>query len=86
MIGSAMRPFAQGNSASSGFGGGRAGGFNAQDINDIFGDFFGDFMGGSTRRTRTSTNIKGSDLKYEPLLALKRHLEELIKTLILEQK
>lgn len=62
--------FAQGNSASSGFGGGKAGGFNAQDINDIFGDFFGDFMGGSTRRTRTSTNIKGSDLKYELTISL----------------
>jgi len=62
--------FAQGNSASSGFGGGRPGGFNAQDINDIFGDFFGDFMGGSTRRSRTSTNIRGSDLKYELTISL----------------
>lgn len=62
--------FAQGNSTSSGFGGGRPGGFNAQDINDIFGDFFGDFMGGSTRRSRTSTNIRGSDLKYELTISL----------------
>lgn len=62
--------FAHGNSASSGFGGGRTAGFNTHDINDIFGDFFGDFMGGSTRRTRTSTSIKGSDLKYELTISL----------------
>ena len=62
--------FANGNSASSGFGGGRTAGFNTHDINDIFGDFFGDFMGGSTRRTRTSASIKGSDLKYELTISL----------------
>ncbi len=65
--------FAQGNSASSGFGGGAragSGGFNAHDINDIFGEFFGDFMGGSSGRSRASANIKGSDLKYNLTITL----------------
>jgi len=57
------------NMASSG-GGGRPnnGGFQG-DINDIFGDFFGDFMGGG-RRQRSSTKVKGSDLKYNVTISL----------------
>lgn len=76
--------FAQGNSASSGFGGGRsggAGGFNAHDINDIFGEFFGDFMGGSGGRARASTNIRGSDLKYNLTVNLEEAFTGVDKTI-----
>lgn len=45
---------------SSGFSGGFEG-FNGE-FSDIFGDFFSDVMGG--RKTRASTNKRGSDLKY----------------------
>lgn len=63
--------FAQGNSASSGFGGGARGGFNAHDINDIFGDFFSDFMGGAAAGTRSRpTSQRGSDLKYNLTITL----------------
>ncbi|RYE06237.1 MAG: molecular chaperone DnaJ [Rickettsiaceae bacterium] len=49
------------------------GGFHA-DINDIFGDFFNDFMGnnrgqGSSSRS-SSSQIKGSDLKYNLTITL----------------
>ena len=76
--------FAQGNSSSSGFGGARGGatgGFNAHDINDIFGEFFGDFMGGSGGRTRASVNIKGSDLKYNLTVSLEEAFAGIDKTI-----
>ena len=75
--------FAQGNSSSSGFGGSRgsAGGFNAHDINDIFGEFFGDFMGGSGGRSRSSVNIKGSDLKYNLTVTLEETFTGVDKTI-----
>jgi len=76
--------FAQGNSASSGFGGGAragSGGFNAHDINDIFGEFFGDFMGGSSGRSRASANIKGSDLKYNLTISLEEAFTGVDKTI-----
>ena len=59
--------FTQNGGASGGFGTrqGSGGGFSSHDINDIFGEFFGDFMGGGGRRGGgQSTNIRGSDLKY----------------------
>ena len=64
--------FAQGNSASSGFGGqkGQQGGFSPNDINDIFGEFFGDFMGGGGRSRAGSVNSRGSDLKYNLTVTL----------------
>ncbi|MFU7502908.1 MAG: molecular chaperone DnaJ [Candidatus Tisiphia sp.] len=40
------------------------------DINDIFGEFFNDFMGSGTRRQQPSTNIRGSDLKYDITVTL----------------
>lgn len=43
-------------------------GFHA-DINDIFGDFFSDFMG-SSRGQRRTTEIRGSDLKYNLTITL----------------
>ena len=76
--------FAQGNSASSGFGGGRGnntGGFNAHDINDIFGEFFGDVMGGGRTRTRTSPNIRGSDLKYNLTITLEEAFKGVDKSI-----
>lgn len=65
--------FAQGNSASSGFGGGfrgQQGGFSSHDINDIFGEFFGDFMGGARGRAGGGVNSRGSDLKYDLTVSL----------------
>ena len=63
--------FAHGNGASSGFSGRSGSGFNAHDVNDIFGDFFSDFMGGGGRaKTRQSTNIRGADLKYNLAITL----------------
>ncbi len=74
--------FAQGNSASSGFGHDRAAaGFNSHDINDIFGEFFGDFMGGTRTRTRSSSNIRGSDLKYNLTITLEEAFSGTDKTI-----
>jgi molecular chaperone DnaJ len=56
-----------GHSAFSGGGGGFSGdhhGFSGMDFSDIFSDVFGDFMGGRGGRRRTSTQVKGSDLRY----------------------
>jgi molecular chaperone DnaJ len=57
--------------------GGNGGGFNQKsgggfhpDVNDIFGDFFSDFMGGSAKRQRQSSQIRGSDLKYNLSISL----------------
>ena len=50
----------------SGFG--SAGG---ADINDIFGDFFSDFMGGSrSARRQRSSQVSGSDLRYDLSITL----------------
>lgn len=40
------------------------------DINDIFGDFFNDFMGSGVKRQKTSSKVKGSDLKYNLTIVL----------------
>ncbi len=58
-----------GHSAFSGGGsGGFSGdhhGFSGMDFSDIFSDVFGDFMGGrGGGRRRASTQVKGSDLRY----------------------
>lgn len=55
-----------GNRGPGGFGTG-----GGPDINDIFGDFFSDFMGGGSRQTRQrSSQIRGSDLKYNLSISL----------------
>lgn len=46
-----------------------SGGFGP-DVNDIFGEFFNDFMGGGNRRQRTSSTVRGSDLKYNITITL----------------
>jgi len=55
-------------------GGGGFGGFGGQgaDMNDIFGDFFSDFMGGgrSRGRSKRSSAVRGSDLKYNMEITL----------------
>lgn len=62
-----------GGGEGGGGGFGQSSGFHA-DINDIFGDFFGDFMGGGSQR-RASSQVRGSDLKYN----LTINLEEAFK-------
>lgn len=70
------------------FGGGQAGGgfnhgqsgFNA-DINDIFGEFFSDFMGGGARQQRTSSQIRGSDLKYNITITLEEAFKGIDKNI-----
>lgn len=53
-----------GHNASQAGGGGFSGGAGFHpDVNDIFGEFFSDFMGGAKRK-KTSTQTRGSDLKY----------------------
>ncbi|MFK8040027.1 MAG: molecular chaperone DnaJ [Rickettsiaceae bacterium] len=54
-------------------GGSRHGGFNAGDMNDIFGNFFNDFMGGGSNqrgRSQKPTSVRGSDLKYNVTITL----------------
>lgn len=60
-----------GGSAGGGFGG-FGGGAGGPDVNDIFGDFFSDFMGGRRGGAgeRRSTEIRGSDLKYNLSISL----------------
>lgn len=63
-----------GGGAGGGFGGfgGFGGGAGGPDVNDIFGDFFSDFMGGRRGGAgqRRSTEIRGSDLKYNLSISL----------------
>lgn len=69
------------NAFGQGGGGGfsqQQGGFNA-DINDIFGEFFSDFMGGS--RQRTSSQIRGSDLKYNLTITLEESFKGIDKNI-----
>lgn len=68
--------FEHGGGNSAGQRGG--GGFAGADMNDVFGDFFSDFMGGGGRSnagSRKSSQVRGSDLKYN--LSIK--LEEAFK-------
>lgn len=63
--------FSQGGGGGQG---GARGGFNPQgfqsgDFSDLFGDFFSDMMGGG-RRQKPSTQIRGSDLKYNVTITL----------------
>ncbi len=55
---------------SQGHPGMNAGFGQGADFSDIFGDFFNDVMGASTRRQRRSTQIRGSDLKYNITITL----------------
>lgn len=63
-----------GHNAFNQGGGGNSGqsGFHADiNINDIFGDFFSDFMGGGSRQQqRASTQIRGSDLRFNMTITL----------------
>ena len=53
-------------------GGGRqSSGFGGADFSDIFEDFFGDFGGGGRSRSRSQNN-RGSDLRYDLSITLKR--------------
>lgn len=64
--------FEQGSAGGQG-GFGTRGDFSGAgpDINDIFGDFFSDFMGGSkTAGRRHSSQVRGSDLKYNLSITL----------------
>jgi molecular chaperone DnaJ len=45
-------------------------GFAGSDMNDIFGDFFSDFMGGEKRGRTRSSQVRGSDLKYNLEISL----------------
>lgn len=58
------------NSGAASSAGRHAGGGTNPDLNDIFGDFFNDFMGGGARRQRSSTTVRGSDLKYDITVTL----------------
>jgi len=61
--------------------GGHGGGFSSgPNVNDIFGDFFSDFMGGGQRRQR-STQVRGSDLKYNLTIDLTEAFHGVDKTL-----
>jgi molecular chaperone DnaJ len=61
----------QNSGGSGGFNRGAGGGGGEfHDINDIFGDFFSDFMGGKSRATKSSSKIKGADLKYNITITL----------------
>ena len=44
------------------------------DFSDIFEDFFGDFGGGGRSRGRKSTNNRGSDLRYDLSITLRRSI------------
>ena len=59
--------FENGGGGKGGFGG--FGGFSSADFSDIFEDFFGDF-GGGRRRSRSSSNNRGSDLRYDLSISL----------------
>ena len=50
------------------------GGFSGADFSDIFEDFFGDFGGGRSRSRRS--NNRGSDLRYDLSITLKKHIWE----------
>ena len=58
-------------------GGGRqgGGGFGGADFSDIFEDFFGDFGGGARSRGRSSSNNRGSDLRYDLSITLQEAYE-----------
>ncbi len=64
--------FENGGGASGAHGGFNGfGGAGGPDVNDIFGDFFSDFMVGSRGASRQrSTQVRGSDLKYNLSISL----------------
>ena len=63
--------FENGGGGQGGFGG--FGGFNSSDFSDIFEDFFGDFGGGGRSRRRRPNN-RGSDLRYDLSITLRRSI------------
>jgi molecular chaperone DnaJ len=54
----------------NGGGQGGFGGFSGGDFSDIFEDFFGDFGGRGRSSRRQSSNIRGSDLRYDLSITL----------------
>ncbi|MDF2964656.1 MAG: molecular chaperone DnaJ [Rickettsiaceae bacterium] len=62
--------FSQGGGGGGGFSQGDFHGFSGMDFSDIFSDVFGDFMGARGGRRRTSTQVKGSDLRYNISITL----------------
>ncbi|MDG1436908.1 MAG: molecular chaperone DnaJ [Rickettsiaceae bacterium] len=76
--------FENGGGGSAGGHGGFGGGFAGADMNDIFGDFFSDFMGGQGRggaRQRRSSQVRGSDLKYNLTISLEEAFKGVDKEL-----
>lgn len=53
----------------NGGGGGSRGGFDFNDMGDVFGDIFGDFFGGGSRRQAPNAPTKGADLRASMTLA-----------------
>ena len=60
------------------FGGGAAGGFDFNDIGNIFGDIFGDIFGGRGGQTRQQ---RGADLGYELAITLEEAVHGVTKTI-----
>ena len=58
-----------GQGGMGGGGGGYQHADHGQNVHDIFGDFFNDFMGGQ-RNAKRSTEVRGSDLKYNISISL----------------
>ena len=53
-------------------GGGHRAGPQAGNFNDVFGDFFSDFMGGQRQQGHQSQKVRGSDLKYDVSITIKK--------------
>ena len=59
----------------------RSSGFNSADINDIFSDFFSDFTGRARGSRQGSSEIRGSDLKYNLTIDLEEAFNGTDKTI-----